>query len=49
MVVCSARVVRINIASQPHNFLDFAAVSIVLPDQQIGDSARIVEIVSHKP
>src|SRR2546423_1258515 len=49
MVVCSARVERINIASQPYSFFDLAAVSFVLPDQQIGDSAGIVEIASHKP
>ena len=36
-------------ASQPHSFFDFVAVSLVLPDQQIGDPARIVEIASHKP
>jgi hypothetical protein len=34
---------------QPHSFPDLALVSLVLPDQQIGDSARIVEIASHKP
>jgi hypothetical protein len=49
MIVCSARVVRINVARQAHRFFDFAAVFLVLPDQQIGDSARVVEIASHKP
>jgi hypothetical protein len=34
---------------QPHNFLNFTVMSLVLPYQQIGDSAWIVEIASHKP
>jgi len=33
VVVCSVAVVRINVVPQPHGFLDFAAVSLVLPDQ----------------
>jgi len=40
--------VRTYAARQPHSFLDLA-VSLVLPDQQVRDSSRIVEIASHKP
>ena len=36
-------------ASQPHGLHYPAVVSLIFPDQQIGDSARIVEIASHKP
>jgi hypothetical protein len=36
MVVCHARIARLNRASQSHGFFDFAAaVSLVFPDQQI--------------
>jgi len=49
MVVRSLGVVRIKVATQPNSFFDFAVMSLVLPDQQIGDSARIVEIASHNP
>jgi hypothetical protein len=34
---------------QPHRFHDLAVVSLILPDQQVGNSARIVEIGSHNP
>jgi hypothetical protein len=33
---------------QAHRLFDLA-VALIFPDQQIGDSARIVEIASHKP
>jgi hypothetical protein len=49
MIVCHARIARLNKTRQPHSFFDFAVVSVVPPDQQIGDSARIVEIASHNP
>src|ERR1700688_173110 len=35
-------------ALQPYRLFDLA-VALIFPDQQIGDSARIVEIASHKP
>jgi hypothetical protein len=41
--------VRISIAGQAHGFFDFATVSLIPPDQQVGDSARILEIASSKP
>jgi len=34
---------------QPHGFHDLAVVPIVLADQKVRDSARIVEIASHNP
>jgi hypothetical protein len=49
MVACRVRVVRINETSQPHGFFDFPAVPLVLPDQQIGDSARVAEIILYYP
>jgi len=36
-------------ARHPHRFHDLAVVSVILPGQQIGDSAWIVEIAAHKP
>jgi hypothetical protein len=46
MILCRAWITRVNVAPQPHSFFNFA-VSLVFPDQQIGDSARIFEIASH--
>jgi hypothetical protein len=40
---------RINVTREPHRLFDFAAVSLVLPDQQIRNFSRIVEIASHQP
>src|SRR5271163_205181 len=34
---------------QPHSLSNLAVVPVVLPDQEIGDFARIVEIASHEP
>jgi hypothetical protein len=34
---------------QPHSFFNLAVMSLVLPDQQIRDPARIIETTSHKP
>jgi hypothetical protein len=36
-------------ARQPYSFSNLAVMILVFPDQQIGDSAWIVEITSHEP
>jgi len=41
--------ITVRMARQPHRFHDPAVVSLIFPDQQIRDSAWIVEIASHKP
>jgi hypothetical protein len=36
-------------ARQPHSLFNPAAVYLVLPDQEIGYSSRIIETTAHKP
>jgi hypothetical protein len=48
MVLGRLGVARVSVTRQPDNFLD-SVVSPVLPNQQIWNSARIVQIPAHKP
>jgi hypothetical protein len=49
IVVCHARIARLNIPRHPHSFFNLAVVYLILPDEQVGDFSRIIETTPHKP